>query len=264
VKPELVRDADRANGWWLLVENSEQSFVDTADAAHLEFEYVQMIAYVLETLLPAGQLLDAVHLGGGLLTIPRWIALRYPGSRQLVAERSGTIARMAASLGDVPGVEVRVQDALAVIDEVATGSADVVVCDVYDGPETVTSLFTLPVMSAVRDRLRADGLYVCNLSDASPFALSQVVVATIRAVFREVVLLAEPPVLRGRRSGNLVVVGTDRTMPVARLTRRASAGPVRARVLAGERLAEFVGTALPAGEDGDLPESGESRRRLAW
>ena len=34
---------------------------------------------------------------------------------------------------------------------------------------------------------------VCNLSDATPFALTQVVAATLRTVFSNVVLMAEPP-----------------------------------------------------------------------
>jgi len=46
-------------------------------------------------------------------------------------------------------------------------------------------------------------------------------VATIAAAFSETLLLAERPVLAGRRTGNLVVAAADRTLPVARLRARS-------------------------------------------
>jgi hypothetical protein len=109
--------------------------------------------------------------------------------------------------------------------------------------------------------LRPAGVLICNLSDATPFALSQVVAATLRDVFRSVVLLAEPQVLHGRRSGNLVLAGADREIPLADLTRRTAGGAVRSRVLAGDDLVEFIGDATPAVAESDLPPSGESTGR---
>lgn len=264
MKPELVRDLDRPSGWWLLVDGSEQSYVDVEDPTHLEFEYVRLAAYLLDTVLPDDEPIVALHGGGGLLTIPRWLAARNPGSRQIVAERSRVIARMAASLGDVPGVDVVIADAVDLLAAQPGRSADLVVFDVYDGPETVTSVFTLSVTRMIHDRLRTGGTYVCNLSDATPFALTRTVAATLRAVFGSVVLLAEPPVLRGRRSGNVVLLGRDASVPITPLQRRARSGPVQARVLAGERLDEFVGRAVPAADEADLPASGESPGRALF
>jgi hypothetical protein len=122
----------------------------------------------------------------------------------------------------------------------------------------VTTLFTADAIRRMRALLRPDGVLICNLSDATPFALSQVVAVTLRVVFGSVVLLAEPPVLRGRRSGNLVFAGTDRDLPLADLTRRAAGGAVRFRVVAGADLTAFIGDATPAMAESDLPRSGES------
>jgi spermidine synthase len=140
-------------------------------------------------------------------------------------------------------------------------SLDLIVCDLYDGPETVRGLFTLDALQRARQVLKPDGLYVSNLSDATPFALSRVVTATLRAVFRDVVLLAEPPVLRGRRSGNIVLAATDGEIRLDDLTRRASSGLVRARVVAGDDLTDFVADAAPALGLDQLPASGESGNR---
>jgi hypothetical protein len=122
-------------------------------------------------------------------------------------------------------------------------------------------MFTVDAVELVRSVLRRDGVYVCNLSDATPFALSQVVAATLRAVFGSVVLLAEPPVLRGRRSGNLVLAATDREIPLSDLSRRAAGGPVRFRVVTAEELTGFIDRAKPAEAESDLPPSGESTGR---
>lgn len=258
---ELMRDAQRESGWWLLVAGSEQSYVDPGDPLHLEFEYVQMIAQVLESVFLTGAPVTALHLGGGLCTVPRWLAARHPGSRQRVVEHSAEIAKMSASLGKISGARVVVDDALAVATRARRSSADLVVCDVYDGPETVTQMFTLDAVRLVHRVLRRDGVYLCNLSDATPFALSKVVAATLRAVFGSVVMLAEPPVLRGRRSGNLVLAATDREMPLAELSRRAAGGVVRFRMVTDDALTEFIGDAVPAEREAELPPSGESTGR---
>lgn len=256
-----MRDAERADGWWLLVGGSEQSFVDTADPSHLEFEYVQLIAHVLETVFTGAGPLAALHLGGGLCTVPRWLAARHPGSVQRVIEHSAEIAELCASLGDPPGTRVEIADALDVLEQVPAGSADLLVCDVYEGPETVTSLFTVPAVQRLHEVVRGDGVLVCNLSDAAPFALTQVAAATFRAMFGEVVMLAEPPVLRGRRSGNLVIAATDGAIDLAGLSRRAAGGAVRSRVVAGDDLTDFIAGAAPAQRRDDVPASGETPGR---
>jgi spermidine synthase len=165
---------------------------------------------------------------------------------------------MSRQLGDVDRTELREADAAVVVAERPDASADLVVCDVYEGPETVTTLFTADALGGVRRVLREDGCYVCNLSDASPFALARVIVATVREVVGPVVMLAEPSVLRGRRSGNLVLAAGHRPKPLEDLVRRAASGPVRARVLDAEELDVFVAAARPAVTESDFPVSGES------
>jgi hypothetical protein len=79
---ELLADADRDDCWMLLVEGTPQSHVDLDDPAHLEFEYVRRMGHVLDLAADEGRPLDVVHLGGGALTLPRYVAVTRPGSRQ--------------------------------------------------------------------------------------------------------------------------------------------------------------------------------------
>lgn len=261
MKVELLQDLERPRGWWLMVGGSEQSFVDIDDPGHLEFEYVQLMSYVIETWHPDRPRLAALHLGGGLCTVPRWIADRYPGSTQRVAEASEEIAELARSLDRFPAFELMVADAQTTLEAAKPGSLDLVVSDVYDGPETVMSVYPLPALAAAREALRADGMYVCNISDASPFALTQTVAATLWELFDDVVLLAEPAVLRGRRSGNMVLAATDGRFDVVGLNRRATGGRLRARVIGGSDLTVFIGDAVAADNEAALPRSGEYEGR---
>lgn len=261
MKVELIRDVQRDDGWWLIVGGSEQSFVDTADPLHLEFEYVQIVGDLLDTLFVTPDPIAALHLGGGLCTIPRWIAARHPRSRQRVAEHSAEIADLAKSLGMPRGVTLRVVDARDALLRARRASVDLVVSDLYDGPETATQLFSVGMLQAAKRVLRSSGVYICNLSDATPFSLSKVVGAGLRDCFDGVALLAEPAVLRGRRSGNVVFAATDGEIPLVDLARRAVGGPVRARLVAGDDLEAFIGSAVPAASDADVPGSGESGNR---
>jgi spermidine synthase len=261
VNVELLRDAGRPDGWWLVVDRSEQSFIDTGDPLHLEFEYVQMVACVLDSLFETTAAIPALHLGGGLCTIPRWLAARHPGSRQRIVEHSAEIAALSASLGAVPRSIVEIDDAVAVVERARRASAELVICDVYEGPDTVSRMYTADVVAAMRRVLRPGGVLVANLSDATPFALARVAAATLLATFGSVAVMAEPSTLRGRRSGNVVLVATDRDIPIADLTRRAVGGALRFRVMVGDDLAAFVGDAEPVATVEAMPPSGESNGR---
>ena len=256
-EPELLRDLDRDTGWTLMVEGAEQSYVDVEDATHLEFEYMQHIALVVDAVFPDERPLSALHLGGGACTLARWLAATRPGSVQLVAECSQQIIDAARPLGDIRDCEVVHDDAVESLLRDPDAGRDVVIWDLYDGPRVVTSSLTLRVVSEMRRVLRSGGIAVLNVSDATPFDVVRPVVAALRVVFDDVALLAEPSTLRGRRSGNCVLVGATLALPVPTLRRRGAAAATRARVLAGEPLEVFCEGAVPPTDERPLPEPDE-------
>jgi spermidine synthase len=258
---ELLRDLDRETGWVLLVDGVEQSYVDVADPTHLEFEYMQHFAVVLDVACPRPAPVRAVHLGGGAMTMARWLAATRPGSRQVVVESSAATLEAVAPLGAVPGTEVRVADAALALETLPAGAADVVVWDLYDGPRAVTAALGADAVAGIRRLAAPGGVAVFNVSDAAPFDLVRPVVAGLRAAFAEVALLAEPSTLRGRRSGNCVLAAAVGALDVAALARSAAAAPVRARVVAGEDLTAFVGSALPPAPGLALPGPDQTRGR---
>src|SRR6201992_4477740 len=88
---ELVPDVDRPGSWLLYLGDAPQSQVDLTDPRYLEFEYVQRIAHLLDVAAPAGVPLRVLHLGGGALTLPRYLDATRPGSTQLVAETDAAL-----------------------------------------------------------------------------------------------------------------------------------------------------------------------------
>ena len=259
--PELLRDLDRASGWTLMVDGAEQSYVDVQDATHLEFEYMQHIALVVDAAFDEGHPLSTLHLGGGACTLPRWLAATRPGSAQTVIEGSAEILEAVKPLGGICGCDVVLSDAVDALERDPDGGRDLVIWDLYEGPRLVTSTLTLRTVQQMRRVLRDDGVAVFNLSDMTPFDVVRPVVAAVNVVFDDAMLVAEPTILRGRRSGNCVLVAADRALPVPTVRRRAAAAATRGRVLAGAQLEVFCAGALPPTDDRPLPEPDEATGR---
>jgi hypothetical protein len=259
--PELLRDLDRQTGWTLMVGGAEQSYVDVADPTHLEFEYMQHMALVIDAVLPDRDALHVLHLGGGACTLARWIAATRAGSVQTVVEVSAEILDAVRPLGAVPHTEVILGEAFDVLRVRDDASDDLVIWDLYDGPRVVTSSLTLDAIGHMQRVLKPGGMVMLNVSDVIPFDVVRPVVAAMRVWFADVALLAEPTTLRGRRSGNCVLIGGTRPLPILMLRRLAAAAPVRGRVVAGTALDTFVGDAVPATDDQPLPVPDEASGR---
>src|SRR4051794_24094660 len=232
----------------LLVNDTPQSHVDLEDPAHLEFEYVRRIGHVLDVAAEPGAALDVVHLGGGALTLPRYVAVTRPGSRQRVVEIDQPLTDLVREHLPLPRgarIRVRADDARVGLAALHAASADVVVCDVFAGARTPGHLTSSEFAADVRRVLRPGGVYAANVADGPPLAFARAQVATLRSVFAHVCLIAEPGTFRGRRFGNLVAVASDEPLPVPDLVRRCAGDPMPSRVVAGEDLDRFAGSARP-------------------
>ncbi|MBT2404816.1 MULTISPECIES: spermidine synthase [unclassified Streptomyces] len=244
-------DVDRERAWLLTVDGAPQSYVDLDDPEHLEFEYVRRLAHVLDCAAEPGVALDLLHLGGGALTLPRYAAATRPGSRQTVVEFDAGLVELVAEQLPLPagsGVTVHAADARVWLEGAASGSADVVVADVFGGSRVPAQLTSVEYAREVARVLRPGGLYAANLADGAPFDFLRAQLANFGAVFGELALIAEPGVLRGRRFGNAVLVGSDVGIPVGALSRVCAADAFPARVEAGVALARFMRGALPVGD----------------
>ncbi|MER6026989.1 fused MFS/spermidine synthase [Streptomyces sp. NPDC001851] len=256
---KLMPDVDRARAWLLTVDGAPQSYVDLDDPAYLEFEYARRLGHVLDTVAEAGRALDVVHLGGGALTLPRYAAATRPGSRQDVVEADRGLLELVAEHLPLPrgsGIALHAADARAWLETAPDDHADVLIADVFGGSRVPAHLTTLAYVREAERVLRPGGVYLANLADAAPFAFLRSQLANLAAVFEELVLIAEPAVLRGRRFGNAVLVAAHRPLDTAALARRTAADAFPARVQDGAAVREFMGSARPV-EDADAVPSPE-------
>lgn len=244
---ELLADLDRPTGWMLLVDGTPQSYVDVEDPTHLEFDYLRLLADLLDT-LPDGPL-SVVHLGGAGCTLPRWVARTRPGSTQVVVEADGPLADVVREQLGTEGFRLRVGDGREALSHLRPGTSDAVVADVFTGAQVPGHLATVEHVREVAAVLRPGGLYAVNVADTGqlPFARQQA--ATLAAVFAHVVVLADPGVFRGRRFGNLVLGASDTPFEVDGLRRVTARSLGRARV---ETEHTFLKGARPA-TDADPP-----------
>ncbi|MFG3178291.1 spermidine synthase [[Kitasatospora] papulosa] len=242
----LLPDVDRDRAWLLTVDGSPQSYVDLDEPEHLEFEYVRRLGHVVDRAAAPGAPLDAVHLGGGALTLPRYVAATRPGSRQDVAEADRGLAELVRDhlpLPDGADVTVHGADARAWIEKAPEGSADLLIADVFGGSQVPAHLTSVEYARAAGRVLRGDGVYAANLADGAPFGFLRSQLANFAAVFEDIALIAEPAVLRGRRFGNAVLLASHAPLDVPPLTRLCAADVFPARVEHGAALRRFVGGA---------------------
>lgn len=247
---ELVVDPARRTGRTLLAAGVPQSYVDVADPRHLQFEYVRRMAAVIDLAAPPGRPLAALHLGGGALTLPRWLAATRPGSAQRVVERDPAVVELVRrKLPPLPPeVEVTVADAREAVTGAPADRYDLVLADVYQAALMPGHVASVEFVGEVARTLRPDGIYLVNVTDLPPLVFTRTQVATLRAVFADVCLVADRRMLRARRYGNLVLAAAHRPdrLPVRRLTGRVAADPLPGGVLHGPALDAFVSGAHPA------------------
>jgi spermidine synthase len=206
-----------------------------------------------------GAPLRVLHLGGGGLTLPRYLSRTRPGSRQRVVERDAALVelvRRELPWPPDPRLRVRVGDARAAVESARDGSYDVVVADVFAGARTPASLTSLEFGREVARVLHRDGHLVANLTDGPPLAHARARIATMCAIFPYVCVVADASVLRGRRFGNLVLAAARVPLPVADLARRAAGDWFPGRLLAGDELTRFVSGA-PVVDDATATASAE-------
>ena len=253
----LVGDPDRPRAWTLLIGGTAQSYVDLDDPQYLEFEYMRWIGHLIDLAAPPGQPLRVLHLGGGALTLARYVAATRPGSPQLAVESDAALVdlvrrelplaqRSRRAAGHAPGrVRVRVGDAREVLGTLPDASFDVVIADLFAGARTPAHLTTAEFTAEVARVLGPGGVHAANVGDGPPLAHTRARVATVQAVFPHTALLAEPAVLRGRRFGNLVVAAGPGELPAEGLRRRLAGDPLPGRLVHGEELTRFAAGAAP-------------------
>jgi spermidine synthase len=237
--------------------------VDLDDPGYLEFEYMRWLASIVDTAIGTPIKVRVLHLGGGGLTLPRYIAAKHPHAAQRVVEQDAALVTLIRRLLPLPvgtDLRLRVADAREVVEAGRPRWYDLVVTDAFTGGQVPAPLTTTEFAAAVARVLRPAGWYALNLVDGPPLRFAKSEVATLREVFDEVCLIAEPGVLRRRRYGNFVLVA-GAGLPLGALAAAVARDVFPARLVHGADLDRFVAGTRPL-TDADATDSPRPRRPL--
>lgn len=248
-----------AGGWLLTVNGAHSSHIHPDDPTALDFEYLRQMAAVIEDRFPVSDTarLRVLHLGGAACALARTLDHRYADARQVAVEIDGELARLVREWFDLPRaprLRIRVGDAREVLGSLQPGTREVVVRDAFTDDRAPRHLTTVEFTEAVRSVLVPGGLYLANCGDNRDLALARAEAATVSSVFDHCALIADPSMFKGRRTGNVVIVGSDTELePSPALVRRLLSDPLPAHILSGGRARTFARG--PVIRDGDPAQS---------
>ena len=244
----------------LTVDGTPQSHVNLEDPTELFFEYVQRMGHVIDRIGMPGEPITAVHLGAGALTLPRYVEATRPGSRQQVVELESDIVDLVRE--ELPwskkaSIRVRHGDAREVLGKLPSGlhgTVDLVIVDVFSGARTPAHVTSIEFYRLAAALLSPRGIILANVADGPGLTFARSQAATLSSVLSSVAVLAETQILKGKRFGNLVMVGSATELPFDWMPRLLAAGPHPSKVVTGPELREFVagapvvtdGTAIPS------------------
>lgn len=248
---EIVPDHIHAGAWVVRTGVTEQSWIDLDDPMRIEFEYVRRIVEALQATLltrPSGQRIRVVHIGGGGLSLPRYLAAVRPHTAQIVIEPDSALVAAVREHLPLPrnsGIKIRETDGRSGVAVLPDDYADGLIVDAFRGAVVPAELATAEWFAELARVVRGDGVVIMNLGDRAPFDWGRRCLAAMASGFSQVAVSAEIPVWKGRRYGNLVAVASSGPLPLADLERDLTRTAFPYRLIAGGALTSWLGSAAP-------------------
>lgn len=234
-------------GYELLLDGDSNSFVNLDDPTFLGYRYTNWIADGIDGMFPGNEALNGVFVGGGALTLPRWLLATRPGSESLVLEVDGGMVDLVEEelgFGEEGGLEIVVDDARVSMLDVPDNSADVIVGDAYSGLTVPWHLTTAEWIEEVQRVLKPGGLYAMNLIDNKPHELMKAELATLLEAFGDVRMVTEAAANGEPVKGNAALFAAEKPMPAA-----VTSSYFEAATFDKAELESFAGDAEPLRDD---------------
>lgn len=205
----VEQDADRPTGRILVLDTSNHSYVDVDDPTYLGFRYTRIMASVIDVEFQ-GQPIDALFIGGGGFTLPRYLQA-VNGGTSTVLELDPTLVTVAEEqlgLASGPWIRIEVGDARLTMRGEASGAYDIVVGDAFSSLSVPWHLTTEEFLIEVRDKLAPGGIYVMNVIDRPEAKFVHAELQTLGRVFPHIAVAAPQDYLDLVRGGNFVLVAS--------------------------------------------------------
>jgi len=233
---ELIAERDplRPSGRLLRQADMDASYVDLADPAHLEFDYLRWMRIVLR----AARARRVLHVGGGACALPRALAAEDPSGRQEVCEVDADVLELAREhfgLRRTPGLHVRHAEGREFVAGQPAGSWDAIVVDAFVGARVPHRLITA---EALADLARVAPLALINVVDNRVARQVHAVAAGLARAYPRVWAL-------GGRVGNTVVAAGATDLDLARISAQAAADPSPTRLISPAAMGRMLAGVAP-------------------
>jgi spermidine synthase len=236
IEPDPFTDG----GFVLSIGGAEQSHVNLAEPGDIFYEYLRRIGHIVDLAAPWGEPVTALHLGAGALTLARYIQATRPGSVQYAVELERELLDFVLQQLPLPeGTQLHTvigdaRDALAGLP--AELRFDVVILDIFSGPEAPAHIACTEFYQEAAARLTPRGVLIVNVGDEPGLTLVRSQVAAMRRAMADVAAFAEAGMFTGRYPGNIILAGTQGPWPAMWTAALTARGPHPAKVLAGVEL----------------------------
>ncbi|MGI6878954.1 spermidine synthase [Microbacterium sp. gxy059] len=250
-------------GWLLEVDGVRQSHVPAPGGRPPLAITRWMIAA-----LGRGDAIRALHLGGGILALPRALADARPGSTQLVAEKEPAFVELARTRFPAPdGAEVVEADARRLLAGTEEGAWDAVTIDVFAGGRIPPPFSSIECAAEARRALAPGGLLVVNSVAGPEIDFTRRHLAGLRATFAHVAMIVQGSSLGGLRFGNACLVASDRPLDADGIRGSLREDPSKGALVTD--LDDLVGDAAPLHDtdetwspEPDLPDAANALAAL--
>lgn len=236
----IEADAFTPGSFVLSIGGAEQSHVNLGQPEEIFYEYLRRIGHLVDLAAPPGAPVRALHLGAGALTLARYVQATRPGSEQYAVELERELLDFVLRHLPLPeGTVLRTLTGDARAELAALDPElrfDVVILDIFSGPEAPAHLACMDFYREVRARLSPAGILAVNVGDEPGLTLVRSQVAAMRGAMGDVAAFAESGMFEGRYPGNIILAGTQSAWPAEWTAELAVRGPHPARVLTGPDL----------------------------
>lgn len=243
---------DDGDGQLLMLDGLRHSWVKPGDPTYLEFAYTQAYASVLDARWPAGQPLEAHHIGAGGVTMPRYLAATRPGTQSTVSEIDPGVVQIDRKQLDLEtddDLQVRIEDGRLGLRDLKPDSLDLVIGDAFGGVSVPWHLTTREAMADVDAALTDDGLYVVNVIDHGELAFARAAARTMTEQWEHVTVLSSPAAVNDGRGGNLVIAASHEPQPIDEYQSQLDERDFGWAAMDREAVAEFVDGATVLTDD---------------
>lgn len=259
----------RSESYLLTVEGAPQSQVSLNDPTLLSFDYVRRIGRLIDAVAPPAQAITVLHLGGGALTLPRYVNHIRPGSTQHVVELERDLSEMLLSKLPLPAdhnINFHYGDARAILVQssaVQLPKSDLLVIDLFSGAHIPPHVASREFYQEASRYLKPHGVVAVNIADGPGLLYVREKAATLASIFSEVIAVMDATLLGGKHFGNVVLVASNTKMQFADSANWLGHEETPSHVIQGAEVHNWIGKASVVTDASTRPSPPADRKYFA-